>query len=73
MLRRSCGTGPIAHPARCARTLIFLAFCGVTLAAQVRSAHYHPAFYWLVVVATTTVGTTTSDYFDRNAASGAGS
>ena len=54
-------------------TLIFLAFFGVTLAAQVRSAHYHPAFYWLVVVATTPVGTTTSDYFDRNAASGAGS
>ena len=46
-------------------TLIFLAFFGVTLAAQVRSAHYHPALYWLVVVATTTVGTTTSDYFDR--------
>lgn len=46
-------------------TLIFLAFFGVTLAAQVASRRYHPVFYWAVVVATTTVGTTTSDYFDR--------
>ena len=30
-----------------------------------RSRHYHPVAYWAVVVATTTVGTTTSDYFDR--------
>jgi uncharacterized membrane-anchored protein len=46
-------------------TLIFVAFFGVTLAIQVKSRHYHPVFYWAVVVATTTVGTTTSDYFDR--------
>jgi uncharacterized membrane-anchored protein len=26
---------------------------------------FHPLFYWACVVATTTVGTTTSDYFDR--------
>jgi uncharacterized membrane-anchored protein len=46
-------------------TLIFLAFFLVTLTAQVKSSHYHPVSYWAVVVATTTVGTTTSDYFDR--------
>jgi uncharacterized membrane-anchored protein len=46
-------------------TLIFLAFFVVTLGAQVASKHYHPVFYWAVVVATTTVGTTTSDYIDR--------
>lgn len=46
-------------------TLIFLAFFLVTLFGQVRSTHYHPVLYWAVVVATTTVGTTTSDYFDR--------
>lgn len=46
-------------------TAIFLAFFVVTLALQVKSTHYHPLFYWLVVVATTTVGTTTSDMFDR--------
>lgn len=46
-------------------TLIFLAFFCVTVTAQVFSKRYHPALYWMVVVATTTVGTTTSDYFDR--------
>jgi uncharacterized membrane-anchored protein len=46
-------------------TLIFLVFFIITLVGQVASKHYHPVFYWLVVVATTTVGTTTSDYLDR--------
>ena len=46
-------------------TLIFLGFFAVTLTAQVASRRYHPLFYWLVVVATTTLGTTTSDYMDR--------
>lgn len=46
-------------------SLIFLAFFAVTLVAQVKSKKYHPFFYWAVVVATTTVGTTMSDYFDR--------
>jgi uncharacterized membrane-anchored protein len=46
-------------------TLIFLGFFAVTLTAQVASRRYHPVLYWLVVVATTTLGTTTSDYMDR--------
>jgi len=46
-------------------TLVVLAFFGIAVAVQVRARRYHPAFYWAVVVATTTVGTTTSDYFDR--------
>src|SRR2546426_6389481 len=46
-------------------TLIFLAFFVCTLFAHVKSRHYHPGFYWGVVVATTTVGTTTWDYLDR--------
>jgi uncharacterized membrane-anchored protein len=46
-------------------TMIFLGFFVVTLSAQVGSKKFHPLFYWLVVVATTTVGTTTSDYLDR--------
>jgi len=46
-------------------TLIFLGFFVVTLAAQIRTRRYHPLTYWLVVVATTTVGTTTSDFIDR--------
>jgi uncharacterized membrane-anchored protein len=46
-------------------TLIFLGFFLVTMTAQVASKRYHPLIYWLVVVATTTVGTTTSDFIDR--------
>ena len=46
-------------------TLIFLGFFAVTLTAQVAAKRYHPFLYWAVVVATTTVGTTMSDYFDR--------
>jgi uncharacterized membrane-anchored protein len=46
-------------------TAIFLAFFAVTVTMQLSSRRYHPAWYWLVVVATTTVGTTTSDYLDR--------
>ncbi len=46
-------------------TLIFLGFFVVTLAAQIRASRYHALTYWLVVVATTTVGTTTSDFIDR--------
>ncbi|HKQ06200.1 MAG TPA: hypothetical protein VJ464_13780 [Blastocatellia bacterium] len=46
-------------------SLIFLAFFAVTLSAQVTSKRYHPFIYWAVVVATTTVGTTMSDYLDR--------
>src|SRR3954465_4427347 len=46
-------------------TMIFLGFFLVTLTAQVASKRFHPVFYWAVVVATTTVGTTTSDYLDR--------
>ena len=46
-------------------TLIFLTFFIVALTAQVSINRYHPFIYWCVVVATTTVGTTMSDYFDR--------
>jgi uncharacterized membrane-anchored protein len=46
-------------------SLILLVFFAITLCAQLASKRYHPVFYWAVVVATTTVGTTTSDYLDR--------
>ncbi|MEZ5306200.1 MAG: hypothetical protein R2684_03525 [Pyrinomonadaceae bacterium] len=46
-------------------SVIFLGFFVVTLAAQVSAKRFHPHYYWAVVVATTTVGTTMSDYFDR--------
>jgi len=47
-------------------TLIFLAALVVTVTVQIRARRYHPLIYWLVVVATTTVGTTTSDFIDRS-------
>jgi uncharacterized membrane-anchored protein len=37
----------------------------IALGIQVASKRYHPFAYWAVVVATTTVGTTMSDYLDR--------
>ncbi|MEO8567319.1 MAG: hypothetical protein ABI541_13115 [Betaproteobacteria bacterium] len=46
-------------------SLIFLGFFAITLAAQVSAKRFHPLSYWAVVVATTTVGTTMSDYLDR--------
>lgn len=46
-------------------SLILLGVFVVTLGLQVRAHRYHPLIYWLVVVATTTVGTTTSDFIDR--------
>jgi len=51
-------------------SLIFLAFFGITLAIQVAATRYRPFAYWSVVVATTTVGTTLSDYLDRTAGLG---
>ena len=51
-------------------TLIFLAFFVIVLGIQISSKRYRPASYWAVVVATTTVGTTTSDFLDRTAGLG---
>ncbi len=33
---------------------------------QVRAARFHPALYWATIVATTTLGTTLADFFDRS-------
>lgn len=40
---------------------VFLA----SLGAQLLSRRYHPALYWTVILATSTAGTTMSDYMDR--------
>jgi uncharacterized membrane-anchored protein len=53
-----------------ASTLIFLGFFLLTLAFQLAAKRYHPWAYWLVVVGTTLVGTTTSDFLDRTAGLG---
>src|SRR5580658_2026988 len=46
-------------------TAIFFVFLVVSIAVQVAMKRFHPLSYWTVVVATTTVGTTMSDYLDR--------
>src|SRR6476646_7462609 len=46
-------------------TAIFLAFFVVTVVGQIAAKRYHPALYWSVIVATTTLGTTVSDKLTR--------
>lgn len=49
--------------------IFFMIFAG-TAAAQIASSRLHRFLYWAVIVATTTVGTTTSDYLTRSAGLG---
>jgi uncharacterized membrane-anchored protein len=46
-------------------SFIFLGYFLITLAAQVAARSYNPFLYWSVILSTTTVGTTISDYMDR--------
>lgn len=46
-------------------SLILLSFFFITLVIQLASKKYHPVIYWLVIVSTSTAGTTMSDYMDR--------
>ena len=46
-------------------SLILLSFFLVTLVIQLSTKKYHPVIYWLVIVSTSTAGTTMSDYMDR--------
>jgi len=48
-------------------TAIFLGVFLVLAGAQIASTRFSPFLYWAVVVATTTVGTTISDFLDRTA------
>lgn len=48
-----------------ASSLLFLGFFIVILSLQLRSIKYIPKVYWLVILATSTLGTTLSDYMDR--------
>jgi len=43
-------------------TVVFIA----AVAAQIRAKQFHPALYWLTIIATTTVGTTLADFADRS-------
>ena len=53
-----------------AGTAIFAAIFAVAVAAQISARRFHPFLYWMVIVATTTVGTTLADFVDRSLAIG---
>ena len=46
-------------------SIILLALFLVSLTAQLTSRSFHPALYWLVILTTSTAGTTMSDFMDR--------
>ncbi|HEA22369.1 MAG TPA: hypothetical protein ENH87_15820 [Pricia antarctica] len=46
--------------------LITLAFFGVALSIQLAKRKYVPVWFWLVIIATTTLGTEISDFIDRS-------
>ncbi len=46
-------------------SLILIGLFFVTVIWQVLSKRYHPVLYWLVILSTSTAGTTMSDYMDR--------
>lgn len=46
-------------------TLILITFFLIALFTQLFMKEYHPAIYWLVILSTSTAGTTMSDYMDR--------
>jgi uncharacterized membrane-anchored protein len=46
-------------------SMILITIFLITLVAQLASRSYHPVLYWLVILSTSTAGTTMSDYMDR--------
>jgi uncharacterized membrane-anchored protein len=46
-------------------SLILLSFFLVSLRIQLFSKRFHPIIYWVVILATSTAGTTMSDFMDR--------
>ncbi|MDM8356812.1 COG4705 family protein [Pandoraea communis] len=47
-------------------TAIFALIFVVAVTAQIRTKSFHPALYWVTIIATTTVGTTLADFADRS-------
>jgi uncharacterized membrane-anchored protein len=47
-------------------SFIFIGIFVVAVIAQIAAKKFHPFLYWLVVVATTTAGTTMADFADRS-------
>src|SRR5450830_781934 len=46
-------------------SLILIGFFLIVLVTQLKSTKFHPFLYWTVILATSTAGTTISDYMDR--------
>lgn len=46
-------------------SLILISLFLLTLIGQLRARSYNPALYWTVILATSTAGTTISDFMDR--------
>jgi uncharacterized membrane-anchored protein len=47
-------------------TAIFAVVFLVAVTIQIRAERFHPYIYWFTIIATTTVGTTLADFFDRS-------
>lgn len=47
-------------------SIIFIGILIISIAAQVTVKSFHPFLYWIVMVATTTAGTTIADFADRS-------
>ena len=47
-------------------SILLVSLFVVALVAQMRARRFHPALYWAVILATSTAGTTISDYMDRS-------
>jgi uncharacterized membrane-anchored protein len=47
-------------------SFIFIGIFAVAVVAQILAKRFHPFLYWLVVIATTTAGTTMADFADRS-------
>ena len=48
-----------------ASSVILISLFLISLVMQVKSQKFHPVLYWLVIVTTSTAGTTVSDYMNR--------
>ena len=45
---------------------MFVGIFAAAVAAQIAATRFHPLLYWVVIVATTTAGTTMADFADRS-------
>ncbi|WP_227999204.1 COG4705 family protein [Nocardia australiensis] len=53
-----------------ASSLLFIGLFAVCLVTQLKVGRFHPALYWTVILATSTAGTTMSDFMNRTAGLG---